>query len=201
MASKVGIVNMALSHLGSGKEIANFTTEKSEEAAAARRFYDTALGFVLRDFPWPFATRYVALGLVEADPVSEWAYSYRYPSDCKYLRKIPSGIRNDYRASRVPYIIASDDTGRLIYTDQQNAEIVYTVGVTNTALYPDDFVLAFSFYLAKLMAKRLTAGDPFKLGDKAMADYLNVLSTAVSRAFHDQQEEEAAEVEFIRERE
>src|SRR5688572_11149621 len=111
MASETEIANLALSHLGVGKEIANLETERSQEAVACRRFYDTARDATLRDFSWPFATKIAVLGLIEADPNDEWDYSYRYPSDCLQLRRILSGVRNDTRDSRVPFKLAHDDSG------------------------------------------------------------------------------------------
>ena len=90
MASKTEICNLAISHLGVGKEIANFETERSEVAAACRRYYDIALQTMLTEFDWGFATRYVTLGLEEIEPNSEWRYSYRYPHDCLKVRRIIS---------------------------------------------------------------------------------------------------------------
>lgn len=201
MASKVGIVNEALSHLGISKEIANLDTEASQEAATARRFYDVALKGTLRAFNWPFATRFATLALVESDPTEEWNYSYRYPTDCLKVRRILSGTRNDTRQSRVPYIIASDSQGKLIFTDEENAQIEYTLLAEDPQFYPDDFELAFSYYLAHLMAARVTGGDQFKLGDKAARLFLLEISRAQSAAANEQQDEEIPDSEFIRERE
>src|SRR3990172_6032289 len=131
MASEVDICNMALSHLGNSKEIAILATEKSEEAAACRRFYETARDTVLRDFAWPFATRILSLGLVEEDPNDEWAYAYRYPTDCLLLRRLLSGLRHDNRQSRAPYRVARDDDGLVIYTDLAEAQMEYTVRETD----------------------------------------------------------------------
>src|SRR5665648_440114 len=97
MSSATEICNMALGHLASGKEIANLETERSAEAIACRRFFDSARDAVLRDFSWPFATKIKALSLIEEDPNSEWAYSYRYPTDCLNFRRILSGTRTDTR--------------------------------------------------------------------------------------------------------
>ena len=198
--SEVAIVNIALSHLGVGKEIANLVTEQSEEAECARRLYGTARDATLRDFPWPFATTIATLALIEEDPNDEWAYSYRYPTDCLYLRRILSGIRNDYRQSRVSYKIAQDSGGSLIYTDQGDAQIEYTARVTDPTRYPQDFVIMLSLYLAALIAPRLAGGDPHKLGDRAMKMYYLELSKAVSRAANEEQAEEAPVSEFERAR-
>lgn len=199
MSSTTEICNLALSHLGIGKEIASLT-EGSEEAAACNRFYAISLRIVLSKFAWPFATRFVALGLVEEDPTSEWAYSYRYPSDALSIRRILSGARTDSRASRVAYRIASDATGLLIYTDYEDAEVEYTVDITNAASFPDDFAEALSYRMAASMAPRLTGGDPFGLGAKAEVKYKASIASAAGSSFNEEQPDLPPESEFILER-
>ena len=88
------IWNTALSHLGISKEVAS-VDESSAEAKACRRFYDTTIKAVLKDYSWPFASKIATLNLITANPNDEWAYSYRYPSDCLFFRRILSGNRND----------------------------------------------------------------------------------------------------------
>lgn len=201
MASKVEICNLALSILGIGKEIANIETEKSEEASACRRFYDIARDNILRAFAWPFTTKITTLALIEEDPNSEWDYSYRYPSDCLYIRRILSGIRNDTRQSRVPYKIAQDDSGLLVFTDAENAEMEYTVKADNPQFYPQDFTLALSYLLATLIAPRITAGDPHKLGEKALRLYDYTVNKAAGLNYSEEQADQPIEAESIRLRE
>lgn len=201
MASQVGICNMSLSHLGISKEIAIFETEKSEEAATVRRFYDVALSKILSDYPWPFATRIAALALVAVEPNTEWLYSYRYPVDCLTLRRVISGVRNDTRQSRAPYKIASDASGRLIFTDEEDAQVEYTALITDTLQFQADFALAFSYLMAFLIAPRLTAGDQFKLGDKAFKLYQYTAGQATSNAGNEGQRDEEPDSEFVRARE
>lgn len=200
MASKVGIVNMALGHLAVSKAIASIT-EKSEEARAANLYYDTALEMILRDAPWPFATKISSLALVEEDPTDEWGYSYRYPTDCLRIKRILSGVRNDTRQSRVPYKILSDSQGLLVYTDEETAKMEYTAKAEDPQFYPPDFTLAFSFLLAALMANRLTGGDQFKKGAEARGMYIAMVSAAQSNANNEEQNDEEPDSEFIRERE
>lgn len=200
MASDTQIANLALGHLGVGKEIADLT-EKSTEAASCRRFFVQARDEVLRDFPWPFATKIVALALVEEEPNTEWTYSYRYPADCLKIRRILSGIRNDTRQSRVPYKIAQDTQGRVLYTDAQDAELEYTLRVTDASRYHPDFISALSFLLATYVAPGLTAGDPFKMGERALKLYVYALGKAQGNAVNEQQDEELPESEFVRGRE
>ena len=197
-SSETEICNLAISHLGIGKEIANLETERSNEAAACRRFFETARDVTLRDFNWPFATKINELGLVEADPNDEWSFSYRYPTDCLKLRRILSGIRNDTRQSRVPYRVARDAAGLLIFTDTADAQVEYTIQEQTVSSFPPDFVMAFSFLLASYVAPRLTAGDPFKMGTRAIELYQVEISKAMAAAINEEQDEEYPDSEFIR---
>lgn len=199
MATQVEICNLALSHVGVGKEIAEIE-EKSREAMACRRVYEPALRSALRSAFWPFATKFVALGLVSSNPTSEWSYSYRYPSDCLRFRRILSGIRNDNRQSRIPYRFVNGASGQEVYTDQSSAEAEYTVFVDDTSRFPDDFVMALSYLIAFLIAPQLTGGDPFKLGDKAKAMFDMEIGKAEAAAANEEQAEEDSESEFIRAR-
>jgi hypothetical protein len=203
MPSKTEISNIALSHLGVGKEIANLDNEKSQEAAACRRFFDEARNATLRAFAWPFATKFEALALV-ADPpteTSEWGLSYRYPSDCACLRRIQSGIRNETPQTRIPYKLGRDSQGELIYTDEPDAKVEYTLREEDPLRYPPDFVLAFSFLLASYIAPRVTGGDPFKLGTRAAQFYLQHITMAQANSANEAVIDRPPESEMIRARE
>jgi len=199
--SKTVICNLAISHLGIGKEIANLDTEKSEEAQACRRFYELARKKVLRDFNWPFATKRVVLSLIEDNPNDEYGYSYRYPSDCINIHKIFSGTRNDTRQSRVHFSIGKDSSARVIFTDEENAEVQYTEDLNNPLFFPPDFELAFSYFLASLVASRLTKGDPFGLRSSALEAYAAAISDTKAGSLNEEQAEENPVSEFERNRE
>lgn len=200
MASQVEIINLALSHIGVGKEISSLETERSEEAAAGRRFYDICRDVVLEAAEWPFTRKIATIALVQAEPNTEWAYSYRYPTDCLHIRRVLSGLRNDTRQSRAPYLLAQDSSGTLIYTDEDDAQMEYTAKSDNPQFYPSDFVMAFSLYLAVYIAPRLTAGDQFKLGQRAMKLYEYEIGKAKARAYNEEQEETEPDSELMRER-
>lgn len=196
MPSVTEICNLALSHLAVGKEIQNFSTDASEEASACRRFYEQVRDEALRDFPWPFATRIVSLALVAENPTSEWAYAYRYPSDCLMARRILSGANPETPATRVPYRVASDATGLLLYTNQANAELEYTVQATDPTFWPVDFRQVVSLLLAAYVAPRVTAGKS-ELGTQALQLYRYKLSLAQANAGNEEQAHQAIDSEFI----
>jgi hypothetical protein len=97
--------------------------------------------------------------LIEENPTDEWGYSYRYPTDALYIRRILSGIKKDTEDSKIPYELGQDDTGGLlIYTNTDEAQVEYTARCDNAGLYPSDFVIAFSYRLASFVAPQVASG-------------------------------------------
>lgn len=195
------IANMALSHIRISSEVSNLATERSQEAATINRFLSVARQKALRDFDWPFATKFVALALVAEDPTEEWFYSYQYPSDCILFRRIISGTRNDNRNSRVSYKIVKGSSGQEIYTNREEAGAEYTVDESDTSQWPADFALAFSYQLAYLIAPALTAGDPLKLGLTALQMYDAEIMNAKANAMNEEQSDREPPSEYERARE
>lgn len=200
MASETEISNLAISHCGSGKEISNLDTDQGEEASVCRRFYELARDQVLRDFAWPFATKFRVLSLVEEDPSDEWDYSYRYPTDCLKLRRILSGQRRDTNDTRSPYKILSDDSGLLIYSDVEDAEVEYTFRQDDPSFYPADFTMALSYKLAFYIAPRITSGDPFNMQQKFSQLYQMEIDRAAKNSVNEEQPDVEADSELQRAR-
>jgi len=201
---------MALAHLGVGKAIVDFALDRTAEAVACRLFYDQAVAETMRDFPWPFAKRIAELTLVEEDPNVEWEYSYRYPSTAHSIIRIPNeATRVDTRAIRVPYTIGSDEDGRLIYTDKEDALVEYISDLSDIA--PDTFESrltadvqgALILMLASMIAPMVTGGDQFKLGERALNLYAWRIGTARANALNEMRQgnDEDVDSEFITVRE
>jgi hypothetical protein len=193
----IQICNMALAHLGQTKFIASLT-ERSVAAELCNQFYEQARNFALEDFPWPFATKYGTLGLVEEDPNDDWTYSYRYPSDCMAVRRIVTGLGRA-NPKPPPFEIGADDNGRLIYTDQEDAVIRYTRLVEDAALYPAVFGEAVSWWLAGLLAPGLAKDR--KQAQTAFQMYEIIKGQAYAQQLNEQQQTDEPESEFIRARE
>lgn len=184
--------NLALSHLGDGTLLTDPLTEKSEQAICARTFFPTALTYTLKQYDWSEHRKYLALTLVEEAPNTEWKYSYRYPSDCVMARKIVSGIRNPRDDQKVAFTQGLDDTGKLIFTDVEEAVLRYTVLNDEADTWDLDFKLAVSFHLAYLMAARLKAGNSSKIKAEMASQFLSAVQQA--RANSATQEDEGPQV-------
>jgi hypothetical protein len=200
MFSDADVANQALGHLGVGDEIQNLTTDASKEAAACRRFLSLAREEALRDFAWPFATRVEDLALVtdftDVDG-AEWNFAYRYPATAVTVRRILNGSsRKETTGTRVAYRILSDAAGRLIYTDQEDAQVEYTLLVTDTALYPVDVVDTIALLLASKMAPRF-GPDAVKLGDRAFKLYEYRRRIAQMNAANEEQPDQPPDADII----
>ena len=171
--TKTEICNVALSQVGTGKAIADFDTDQSQEAKACRTLFDSFMSTVLRGFNWNFAAVFVNVEPVVIYPNQEFNYGYRYPSDCLYVRRFWNGQHYDDRTNVINYQFTNDSQGRLILSDfgPSSALTSQTVPTTPTTTFtvsagdtlpvleytqkfadisfvPDDFIWAFSLMLA-----------------------------------------------------
>lgn len=155
------IANMALAHIGWGLTISSLT-ESSKEARACNAFFATARDEMLREFPFPFATKLDELDLVSDEDTAynrEYYYAYRYPSDCIYARKIQSGLNPDTRDSAVPYKIIQDSGGLLILTNVSDAILEYTKREDTMSKWDASSCMALSYRLSAYIYPRLFPGD------------------------------------------
>jgi len=198
--SDTEIANQALLHLGVSKEISNLTTEQSREANICRRFYTLALEEILSDFRWPFATRIQRLNKIRDNPNVDWGKEYRYPPDAHVIRRIVTGNRNETHDQGVPFRVASDAAGRVIWTDQTDADVEYTIKVTDVLLFPPSFVASLSYLLGMKIAPALTQGDPFKRAEYCAQMYGFELKKAQSNDKMEEQRDAAPHAEWDRAR-
>lgn len=193
--SAVAICNLALARCGVSSTIASLT-EASQEALACNAVYEQARDEVLRDFPWPFATKYAVLGLVEEAPTIEWAYSYRYPSDCLRALRLVSG--DPTGRTRVPYRLGHDASGRLLFTNQQNAQLAYTARFTDPAHFDPTFTSALAWRIAIDIAAPLARSDSQR--QRAEQGYGMTLSQARVDALNEEAEDTPPDASWIADR-
>lgn len=179
VTSSTQIANLALSHLGQAKTIASLT-EQSPAAAACKLHYDLVLDEVLGAFEWSFAKKYVDLALVSEEPTSEWLYSYGYPSQCLYLRRILSGKRpaEETLETRIKFEVITNASGSFVYTNEVDPVAEITERVTIPERWSSEFVMAVSYRLAFAIGPMIAAGDPKGMRNQAGLMYNQMLANA-----------------------
>jgi hypothetical protein len=202
VASKTAILNIALSRIGVSKQVANVDTENSLVAQTARTIIDEDIRYVLRDFPWPWATAYATLALVAGsaseNAVSDWRYSYRMPADCLFARRIVVPTLGRNNANPPPYRIGRDVQGKLIYTNEEDAELEYTVAVTDAEEFDPMFVSQLAWKLGSGLGPSLSRIKGVSVA--CMEMYEIDKTKAQSRALNEGQQEVPIEAEGIRAR-
>lgn len=195
MASVVEICNRALSNIGNSRSI-NSLNEASKEAGECSLHFDACRDSVLADFDWNFATKRVALADTGAPP-PDWKFAYQYPTDCVRITEIMvPGVRNPTAAQRISYEVGADanGTGKLIYTDQEDAWLKYVGRVTDVNMYDAIFSEALAWRLAAAINMALTGNAD--LGNNALNMYGRVILSAGSHSLNESQEPVMPESEF-----
>lgn len=195
MSSVIEICNVALSRLGNSRTI-NSLTEQSKEAGVCSLHYEPARDAVLSDFDWNFARKRVALADTGTNP-PDWQFAYAYPTDCvRIISIMVPGMRNPPARCRVQYEVGSDNagTGKLIYTDQDDAWLMYTGLVTDPNMYDAIFRDALAWRMAAEMAMSLTSAP--QMGQNAMTMYAQIVRSAGSHSMNESQEPQEPQSEF-----
>jgi hypothetical protein len=179
--SQTGICNLALVRIGIQQPIADIT-EQSASADACNSVYAHCVDSILRLQPWPFAQRYETLALVDTNPNDDWGYSYRFPTSMlrvgRLLGSSDSTILSNpaYQSSipftqsqDIPFVVASDVAGKLIYTDLSDAVVLGTANITNTGLFDSLFIDALAWRIASEVAMGLTKDSGIAADARNMA--------------------------------
>jgi hypothetical protein len=137
-------------------------------------FLDPSRDELLASYPWTFATRTVTLVLSSGSPPTRWAYAYAAPDRLLRAVAIDDGRFQRRPLERVPFEVgvASDLNALEIWTDRQNAALVFIARMETYALYPPAFVEA----LARLLAAKLVG--PLTGLHERIGDYLALAERA-----------------------
>lgn len=155
MASKVEIVNIALSRLGA--DSINALTEASEGARQANLLWNSVRDIVLRDFPWNCAAKTTTLAQVAGYAHPEWEYTYQHPSDCVYARRVfNAGSRAKKEPEEFRVVISPSGTSKILLARISGASLEYTARVTDPNLYDSLLVDSLAWRLGAEMAMPVT---------------------------------------------
>ena len=128
------IFNLALTRLGISRNLITVDPELTFAALWPRICFADERDYILREFPWPFSTRYVNPALAVGSPTqpinNDWVYAYRFPSSVGlYARRFVSPLGRCAPVTRqVPFRI-----GRNPY--YANTSTVYTVTLSTGATW------------------------------------------------------------------
>jgi hypothetical protein len=174
MSSAVEICNLGLSHLGAYGILD--LEERTKEARECKRLYPIARDAMLESHDWGVVRKRKSMALLE-DTYSGFLYAYSWPQDCIMPRKI-------YDAAEVPgsepikfeFGVNDGLNRRIILTDQEDAEIIYTAKVTDANLYTSMMIDALGYRLAAELSIPLRTDS--NLRDKMMNVFLRLVSAA-----------------------
>lgn len=204
------VANMALSRIGVSNRITNIATDLTEEAVLLRSHVLEDTNVVLRDFDWPFATRYASLVLVAGTatvPVNQdWQYSYRLPSACMKARRLlnQNMVGRSFDRNPPKFRLGSDDIGPLVYTNEVAPPALplvleYTVrsicpALYGDALFRDALAWKFAFSVAPVLAKDQ------KKQEFCGSMYLRAIQAATVPAAQEQQQARPGQADWIDDR-
>lgn len=188
--TRTDIANGALGKLGITDAISDVDTGTDARSKAMRQFIDLAIESLMAECDWPMARRTEELSLVDgtaSDPYSDdWVFCYRYNTTWMKFRRViedGGGDRNPHDQSKIEFEIISDSSGKLILTDQEDAEAEVII-LPEEGYYPAKFVEALECKLAMMAGPRLF-GDAKKQVDLAPS-YQSALSDAMVSAANEQ---------------
>lgn len=185
--SEVQICNQGLSRIGVNR--ISSLSDSSKAAKECNTIFDTTRDAVLADHDWGFARIFLDLALL-SDTYTGWEYAYAYPTGCLSFRKIlddtgaNTGTSYDIdtdtysQSGAVAFEIISNAAGtaRVIVSDKQSAEGVYTARITDPNMFSYPFIDALAYRLAADLAV------PLKGKTSVQAAMFGVYRTRISMA-------------------
>lgn len=159
--AKVDVFRMAVARSGGYAKISS-DEDASKEASVCRVFWEPALRSTLEDHDWDFARRAKAVALLTEEH-SDYAYAYKFPNDCLAPRRIvnPAGTDLTDPKTRIPMETRMNIAGtdRVILTNQEDAELIYTAYTDVVGLFTPGFVDALAWRLAAEITPQLRNSD------------------------------------------
>lgn len=193
----VELCNIALARAGVSKVLTSMT-EASTEAGLCRVLYPTALETVLSMAPWPFATKRAVLAPLAGGGRGGYAFRYQLPADCLVVQEVFSGrgLRED---QKVPFRVENEGDARVLLTDQEDAEIIYTARVESPTLFHPLFVDALAWKLAGDLAISLAKDDDAatRFASRANNRFLQIIEWAKAQAVGEQRPDKEPESIFL----
>jgi len=176
-ASNVAIANLALTKLGDLR-ILNLT-DNTKPAREVNAVFDMTRDYLQRRFSWRFCIKRANLAADTSTPLWDWSYQYPIPTDCLRILQVgqwyPTPDLSDLISTGGQEYVLE---GKYILSNQAGPlKLRYLSKVTDPVQFDAAFDMAFSAYLAYILAEPLTASREQK--QMAYQDYRNAIKDAV----------------------
>ena len=185
--TELGIINLSLVNLGQNVITqAQLTANAHPSAVAANLWFEPCRDEVLGANDWSFATVTQSLTALDIEDV-KWDYVYSSPAVTLAASSMWSVYNDatvtikDQQEFTVRYIPTLGVTA--IFTDLPNAIAEYTYKVSDTTLWTNEFVMAFTYRLAAAMALTITGAKD--KGLEAMQIFNGMISDAKRLSFYE----------------
>jgi hypothetical protein len=187
--TKASIWNISLGALLLQRRIVDPNTDASNEAKVLNTFWEAAFWSALADMDLDATSSEKALELLESQPNDLWAYAYKYPSTCAFLRRIQSGALKDSKSThiqrRVGQHIFNGVSHKAIFTNQESAIIEYIPTDIKISSLNASAGLAIGYKLAHLASPLITGKGSQKLKESIWLQY-NIAKADAQK--HDKEE-------------
>lgn len=196
VTAEARICNRALLRIMQSRPISSLD-EATTWARSCKALFADSRDAVLEARDWPFARRRAVLAQIADGARGGWGYAYTLPDDCIEPRFIepstsadadddddevpvdPTGLLSG--AVPVPFETEDDETlGRVLLTDEDTVDLVYTARVTAVPRFSPLFVDALAWQLAADLA--LGVAKKGDLAEKCMRMYELALARAGAAA-------------------
>lgn len=159
MATAVDICNLALGNIGARTQVTSIAPpDGSAEAGTCARFFELAKRTILSG-PHSFSVARARATLAEVTNTSDsWTYAYALPADCLKPRRVLSLTESTGESPEVrgaPFTVE----GKVLFTHQQDAVLIYTKDVTDPGLFDPEVVEAIAARLSGMIAGPIIKGD------------------------------------------
>ena len=176
-ASNVAIANLALTKLGDLR-ILNLT-DNTKPAREVNAVFDMTRDYLQRRVSWRYSIKRANLAADSGTPLWDWSYQYQIPTDCLRILQVgqyyPTPDLSDLISTGGQEYVLE---GKYILSNQAGPlKLRYLSRVTDPVQFDTAFDMAFSAYLAYILAEPLTASGEQK--QMAYNDYRNAIKDAV----------------------
>lgn len=161
MATKIIVINRALTKLGSEKLMSE--TDNNKASRTIETIYDGLLDRILRAYRWAFAIKRVQLAALADEPVYGFQHQYQLPSDCLRIDAVADNIMRGLRNLPVMKRPLWQREGNRILTDiDAPLYLRYGARITDPSQWDASFTDAFCCLLASEMAEPITQSSTKK---------------------------------------